>query len=188
MTQRTQVVGYVRASSIVQNPARQLEAIGHVDRVVAEKLSGGTRQDRAALEERIRRVRDTDLVFVASMGRLARSLRELRSIIDEPLANGATVEFIKEGQTYSLGHFNALANLLLNMLGSFADFERELIRERQAEGTQLAKHAGRSRKPAQLQLDEIRKLLGTGVSKAEIARLFNVDRSIIYHVLAATES
>lgn len=57
MAQRTQVVGYIRASLIDQNHARQLEAIGDVDRVFAKKPSGGSREDPAALEECVRYVR-----------------------------------------------------------------------------------------------------------------------------------
>ncbi|GAA2926228.1 recombinase family protein [Microbacterium luteolum] len=188
MAQHTQVVGYVRVSSSDQNEARQLEAIGAVDRIFAEKVSAGSRFSRVALEECIRYVRDGDIVRVASMDRLARSMRDLRQIIDELLAKGAAVEFVKESQTYSPGPSNALANLMLNMLGAFAEFERALIRERQAEGIQLAKKAGkyrgRNRKLASSQVDEIRQLVDAGVPKSEVARRFEINRSTVYRLLA----
>ncbi|MCA0308860.1 MAG: recombinase family protein [Actinobacteria bacterium] len=130
MVQHIQVVGYARVSSVDQNLARQLEAIGEVDRLFEEKVSGAGRAERAALTACIAYVRQGDVVRVASMDRLARSLRDLRDIVDEILAKGAAVHFVKEGQTYSPDDQNAMSQLLLNMLGAFAEFERSLIRER----------------------------------------------------------
>jgi len=80
---KTQVVAYVRVSSVDQNLGRQLEAVGEVDRVFEEKVSGGSRADRVALLDCIRYVREGDVVKVASMDRLARSLGDLREIVDE---------------------------------------------------------------------------------------------------------
>ena len=80
---KTQIVAYVRVSSMEQNLGRQLEAVGDVDRVFEEKVSGGSRMDRVALLECIRYVREGDVVKVASMDRLARSLTDQREIVDE---------------------------------------------------------------------------------------------------------
>ncbi|WP_416264882.1 recombinase family protein (plasmid) [Curtobacterium flaccumfaciens pv. flaccumfaciens] len=90
---KTQIVAYVRVSSIDQNLDRQLETIGEVDRVFEEKISGGARTDRLALADCIGYVRDGDVVRVASMDRLARSLGDLRDIVDEITTKGASVEF-----------------------------------------------------------------------------------------------
>lgn len=94
--QKTQVVAYVRVSSVDQNLGRQLEAVGDVDRVFEEKVSGGSRVDRVALIDCIRYVREGDVVKVASMDPLARSLRDLREIVDEITGKGASVVFVKE--------------------------------------------------------------------------------------------
>ena len=188
MVQRTQIVGYVRVSSDDQNLARQLEAIGEVDRVFSDKVSGGNRESRAALEECITYIRDGDVVRVASMDRLARSLRDMRDIVDDIVGKGATVQFIKEGQTYSADRTDALSQLMLNMLAAFAEFERALIRERQAEGIRIAKadgkYKGRARKLSPGQLAEARELISTGVPKAEVARRYGVDRSTLHRALA----
>lgn len=188
MAQRTQAVGYVRVSTVDQNPQRQLEAIGAVDRLFTEKVSGGSRRDRSVLAECVAYVREGDTVRIASMDRLARSLRDLRSTIDELLAKGASVEFVKEGQTYAPGASNPVASLMLNMLGAFAEFERELIRERQAEGIRVAraagKYSGRAPKLTAAQVDEVKQLVSAGVPKAEVARRFHVDRSTIHRLLA----
>lgn len=94
---RTQTVGYLRVSSEDQNLARQLEAIGPVDRMFSDKISGGSRDNREGLAECIKYVREGDLIRVASMDRLARPLRDMRGIVDEILAKGASVHFLKEG-------------------------------------------------------------------------------------------
>ena len=77
------------------------------------------------------------------MDRLARSLADLQQIVDEILQKGASVHFVKEGQTYSPSTEDSMSRLLLQILGAFAEFERNLIRERQAEGIAIAKKAGK---------------------------------------------
>lgn len=190
MMQRTQTVGYVRVSSQDQNLARQLEAIGEVDRLFSDKVSGGSRDSRTALDECIKYIREGDTIRVASMDRLARSLRDMRAIVDEVIAKGAAVQFIKEGQTYSPDTNDALSQLMLHMLAAFAEFERALIRERQAEGIRIAKadgrYRGRARKLTPLQLDEARQLISSGVPKAEVARRYGVDRSTLHRALAGS--
>lgn len=188
MAQRTQTVGYLRVSSLDQNLARQLEAIGGVDRVFSDKVSGGSRESRAALEECIKYIRDGDVVRVASMDRLARSLRDMRDIVDEIVGKGASVEFVKEGQIYSPDTNDALSQLMLHMLAAFAEFERSLIRERQAEGIRIAKAAGvyrgRATKLREQQLNEARRLIAEGVPKAQVARQLRVNRSTLYRALS----
>lgn len=189
MTQhKTQTVAYVRVSSTDQNLARQLEAVGPVDRVFEEKVSGGSRNDRTALAECIRYVRDGDVVRVSSMDRLARSLRDLRDIVDEISAKGASVTFVKEQQSYGADTGDAIGQLMLNLLGAFAEFERSLIRERQGEGIRIAKEAGkyigRARKLTAAQLGEARGLIEAGVPKTIIAKKLEVNRATLYRALA----
>ncbi len=185
---KTQIVAYVRVSSADQNLDRQLETIGGVDRVFEEKISGGSRADRTALLDCIGYVRDGDVVRVASMDRLARSLADLRDIVDEITAKGASVEFVKEQQTYSRDTDDAIGRLMLNLLGAFAEFERTLIRERQREGIRIAKAAGkykgRNRKLTDDQISEARRLISTGVPKTTVAQGLGIDRTTLYRMLA----
>jgi DNA invertase Pin-like site-specific DNA recombinase len=189
MAQHRQVLGYIQGNSSDQNHDR-LEAIGDVDRIFAEKLSGGTRSSRVALEECIRYVRDGNLVRVASRDRVARSMPDPRSTNDELLARRASVEVVKEGQTSRPAPSKARANLMLSMVALIAEFERELARERRAEGIQLAKTAGKHRgrlpRPAPNQLDAVCQVVDVGMSKAEVARRFSIARSTMRRVLVAT--
>lgn len=188
MAPQGQIVGYVRVSSTDQNTARQLDAIGDVDRIFEDQVSGGSRADRSGLAECLAYVRAGDTLRVASMDRLARSLTDLQQIVDEVLGKGATVEFVREGQTYSAGQGDSMGRLLLQLLGAFAEFERALIKERQAEGIRLAKAAGRyaGRRPSLTaeQIEAARKQVEQGVPKTRIAAALGVDRSTLYRALA----
>ncbi|MFV0452734.1 MAG: recombinase family protein [Propioniciclava sp.] len=181
MAPRGQTVGYVRVSSDDQNLARQVEALGEVDRLFEEKVSGGSRSQRVALADCIAYVRDGDTVRVASMDRLARSTIDLQQIVDELVAKGARVEFVHEGQTYSRGL------LMLQILGAFAEFERNLIRQRQAEGIRLARAAGKYKGRAKVLSDDqvtwAVERFAAGVPKARVARDLGVDRSTLYRAM-----
>ncbi len=112
--------------------------------------------------------------------RLARSLTDLRGLVDELTDKGVTVTFLHEHLTFAKDTTDPRADLMLGILGSFAEFERAIIRERQAEGIALAKKAGKykGRKPAlsQQQVAEIKQRVLAGESKAALAREFGVTR------------
>jgi DNA invertase Pin-like site-specific DNA recombinase len=187
MAPHGQTVGYVRVSSADQNRARQLESIGQVDRVFEDKVSGGSRNDRKGLADCISYLRDGDLLRVASMDRLARSLVDLQQIVDEIVTKGGSVHFVKENQTYTAETNESLSRLLLQILGAFAEFERNLIRERQAEGIRIAKAAGKYRGRARAlddaQVATARRLLSEGVPKTRVAAALSIDRSTLYRAL-----
>lgn len=181
-----QVVGYVRVSTVDQNPARQFEAIGEVDKLFEDKLSGKTRM-RPSLEAMLSHVRAGDWVKVSSMDRLARSVIDLHSLVDGLVADGVTVEFLKESVVIGPGSNRPMDRLLLTVLGGIAEFERSIIRERQAEGIGVAKKRGVYEKPLSLtpaQIDIIRQRTDLGVPKAAIARELDVSRSTVYNALA----
>lgn len=123
--------GYVRVSTVDQNELRQLE--GQVlDRVFTDKASGRD-TERPQLTELLRFVRDGDSVVVHSMDRLARNLDDLRALVQGLTRRGVRVEFLKEQLVFT-GEDSPMANLMLSVMGAFAEFERSLIRERQREG------------------------------------------------------
>lgn len=182
-----QTVGYVRVSSADQNEARQVEALCGAERLFKDKVSGKN-TERPALAELLTYVREGDTVRVASLDRLARNLDDLRRLVTDLTAKGVRVEFIKEGLTFT-GDDNAMARLLLSVMGAFAEFERSLIRERQAEGIALAKANGvyKGRKPALSaeQVAEARQRVSEGVPKAVVARDLGVSRQTLYTALSA---
>ncbi len=191
MTPHGQTVGYVRVSSADQNLARQLEAIGQVDRTFEDQVSGGSRTHRHGLADCLRYVREGDTVRVASMDRLARSLIDLQQLVDEITAKGASVHFIKENLTYHAGDTEPMSKLMLQILGSFAEFERNLIRERQAEGIRIAKAAGKYKgRPAVLTPEQVasaKERIDAGVPKARVAADLNVNRSTLYRALSTPD-
>ena len=120
-----QRIGYVRVSSFDQNPERQLEHV-QVDRLFTDKASGKDTQ-RPELESLLAFAREGDTVVVHSMDRLARNLDDLRLIVQKLTKRGVRIEFVKENLTFT-GEDSPLANLMLSVMGAFAEFERALIR------------------------------------------------------------
>lgn len=180
-------VGYIRVSTVDQNVDRQLDGI-EVDRIFAEKVSGKTTQ-RPALEELLDYVREGDTIVVHSMDRLARNLDDLRQLVRTLTSRGVRVEFIKENLTFT-GDDSPMATLLLSIMGSFAEFERALIRERQREGIEQAKkrgaYAGRKKALTDEQVLDIRERITAGETKAALAREYSISRETLYQHLRTT--
>lgn len=134
-----QRIGYIRVSTLDQNPDRQLEGV-QVSKVFIDKASGKDTQ-RPQLEALLSYVREGDILVVHSMDRLARNLDDLRRMVQQLTGRGVRIEFVKESLAFT-GEDSPMANLLLSVMGAFAEFERALIRERQREGISLAKQRG----------------------------------------------
>jgi DNA invertase Pin-like site-specific DNA recombinase len=182
-----QVVGYKRVSSVDQNEARQLEGID-LDKVYTDKASGKDTK-RPQLERALEFLREGDVLVVHSMDRLARNLDDLRAIVMKLTKRGVSVQFTKESLTFT-GEDSPMANLLLSVMGAFAEFERSLIRERQREGIALAKKNGvyKGRKPSLSpeRAADMRKRAENGENKAALAREFGISRAALYVYLAAS--
>lgn len=133
-----QRVGYVRVSSFDQNPDRQLDAVS-VARTFVDRASGKDAR-RLELDRLLAFVRDGDTVVVHSMDRLARNLDDLRRLVQDLTRRGVRIEFVKECLTFT-GEDSPMANLMLSVMGAFAEFERALLQERQREGIAPARTA-----------------------------------------------
>ncbi|GAA4731135.1 recombinase family protein [Nocardioides endophyticus] len=181
-----QVVGYGRVSSTSQNEARQVEALAGSDRLFIDKVSGKN-TDRPELTAALGYVRQGDTLRVPSMDRLARNTVDLLTLVKGLTERGVTVEFIKEHLTFSGEESDHIGQLMLTILGGIAEFERSLIRERQAEGIALAKERGvyKGRKPALTaeQVAEARERIAQKVPKAQVARDLGVSRQTLYTAL-----
>ena len=178
-------VGYLRVSALDQKEVRQLDGL-ELDKRFTDKVSGKDR-NRPQLEQMLDFVREGDTVFCHSMDRLARNLDDLRLLVKKLTGKGVKVCFVKESLTFT-GEDSPMSNLLLSVMGAFAQFERELIRERQREGIAIAKRAGkyRGRKPVltAARSAELRERAATGESKAGLAREFGISRDTLYRYLA----
>ncbi len=180
-----QVVGYVRVSSVDQNEARQVEALGTVDRLFSEKVSGKN-TDRQQLQEMIAYVREGDTVRVKSPDRLARSTTDLLALVRHLKDKGVAVEFVDNP---SLNTDTPQGEFMLTILAAVAQLERETIRERQAEGIAIAKLKGtydRSVKLTTEKIEEARRKVDSGVPKAAVARELGVSRQTLYSALSGT--
>ena len=182
----SKTVGYIRVSSLDQNTERQLDGL-KLDKVFTDKASGKDTK-RPQLKAALEYLRDGDKLIVHSLDRLARNLVDLKNIVSELTARDVTIEFVKERLVFS-NEDNAMSNLLLSVMGAFAEFERSLIRERQREGIELAKKAGvyKGRKPSLTpeRVNELRKRVKAGEKKAALAREFKISRETLYTYLAA---
>ena len=177
-------IGYIRVSSLDQNPERQLDGVA-LDRKFIDRASGKD-VSRPELEKLLAFIRDGDTVVVHSMDRLARNLGDLRRLVKSLTTRGVAVEFVKEHLLFT-NEDSPTANLMLNVMGAFAEFERALIRERQREGLELAKTRGayRGRKQAlsSERAAELCRRAGSGEQKAVLAREFNISRETLYRYL-----
>ncbi|MGH9067684.1 MAG: recombinase family protein [Acidimicrobiales bacterium] len=184
-----QRVGYIRVSSLDQNPDRQLEGV-EVDRVFTDRASG---RDvlRPQLEALVGFVRDGDTVVVHSLDRLARNLDDLRRVVSGLTSRGVSVHFVHEQLTFT-GEDSPMANFLLSVMGAFAEFERALIGERQREGIALAKqrgaYRGRKKSLTKNQADALASRAAAGEPKAALARDFDISRETVYQYLRAPTS
>lgn len=179
-----EVIGYVRVSAVDQNTARQLDGVA-LDKVFTDKASGKD-TNRPELERALEYVRDGDTLVVHSMDRLARSLPDLRRLVDELTSFGVTVQFVKENLTFTSDSSDPCAVLLLSVMGAVAEFERALTLERQREGIALAKERGvyKGRKPVltDAQAAEVAARLAAGESATALAREYRVSRATVYNV------
>lgn len=179
-----QRIGYIRVSTFDQNPERQLEH-SKVDKTFTDKASGKDTK-RPALEALLDFVREGDTIVVHRMDRLARNLVDLRCLVQKITQRRIHIEFVKENLTFT-GDDSPMANLLLSVMGAFAEFERSLIKERQMEGIALAKkrgaYKGRKAVLSKAQIEEIKTRVANGDKKSHIARDFGISRETLYQYL-----
>ena len=181
-----QLVGYLRVSSLDQKGLRQLEGVT-LDKRFVDKASGKDLH-RPQLEQLTSYVREGDTVVCHSMDRLARNLDDLRKVVLGFTERGVHVRFEKENLTFT-GEDSPMSHLLLSVMGAFAQFERDLIRERQREGIALAKlregaYVGRKHSLTPAQAKELRCRVATGESKTALASEFGISRMTLYRYAA----
>lgn len=182
------LVGYARTSTIEQEAGldaqkRDLEAYG-AEKIFTEQVSSiGQREQLAAA---IDFVRSDDTLVVTKLDRLARSTAHLLEVLKQLEAKGVGLRILDFGGS-SVDTSSATGKLMLTMFGAMAQFEREMMLERQREGIAKAKAAGKykGRKPtARAKADEIKTLRDRGVGATEIAKQLEIGRASVYRILA----
>ncbi|TDR27805.1 recombinase family protein [Hydromonas duriensis] len=179
------IIGYARTSTIEQQAGfdaqiKELQSVG-CTKIFQEQVSSQSK--RIQLEAALEYARDGDVFVVTKLDRLARSMRDLMTIIDGLSSKNVTVRILNLG----LDTQTPTAKLILNVLGSIAQFEREMMLERQREGIAKAKADGkyRGRKPiSDEQRLSILRLSHDGFTKAVIAKQLNVGEATVYRILA----
>ena len=143
---------------------------------------------RPQLEQLAGYVREGDTVICHSMDRLARNLDDLRKLVVGFTERGVHVRFEKEKLTFT-GEDSPMSHLLLSVMGAFAQFERDLIRERQREGIALAKlregtYVGRKHSLTPEQAKDLRRRVAAGESKTALASELGISRQTLYRYAA----
>jgi DNA invertase Pin-like site-specific DNA recombinase len=181
-------VGYARVSSTGQdyeNQVERLKAYG-CDRVYAEKASGKSQNGRDKLQKALRGLSAGDTLIIVRLDRLARSIRDLLSILDQLKAAGVGIKALDDPW---LDTTTPHGELILTIMAGMHEFERKLIRARCDEGIKRAKARGTvfGRKPA-LDHGERQKLAeryAAGMTMAQLASEYEVGIGTIHRVLNA---
>jgi DNA invertase Pin-like site-specific DNA recombinase len=181
----TKHVGYIRVSTVDQNTERQLDGV-ELGKVFEDKCSGKDR-DRPQLKAMLDYVREGDVVHVHDISRMARNLEDLLQLVKDLTGRGVQVRFHKENLTFT-GEANPMQDLMLSMLGAVYQFERSMLLERQREGIEKAKRAGKYKgRPASIDREKILELLGSGMSIRKTAAAAGVAVSTVQRVKAEAE-
>lgn len=178
------LIGYARVSSVGQDLELQIGKLKEhgCDKIYKEKESGA-KSDRQELAKAMDYLREGDKLVVYKLDRLARSTFDLHKIARELDSKGIGLVFIKEQIDFT----TPAGKLMFTMLGAIAEFERDIINERTAEGRERAKaqgkHLGRKGKDEKdvlkaLKLYQERE--ANGLSVNDIVKMTGVPRSTIY--------
>jgi len=181
------LVGYARTSTLDQTAGleaqlRDLQAAG-CEKVFKEQVSSVDTTAREQLDAALDFVREGDHLVVTKLDRLARSVAHLVEIKGRLAERGAHLMVLE----MNLDTSTATGSLILNLVGSIAEFERQIMLERQREGIAKAKAAGKykGRAPtARAKADEVIALASEGVGATEIARRVGIGRASVYRILS----
>ena len=189
MAQDGHLIGYARTSTTEQQAGldaqlRDLKTAG-CRKVFSEQASSVAA--RAQLEAALDYCREGDTLVVTKLDRLARSARHLSELVDTLEVKGVTMRILNFGGD-AVDTRGATGRLMLNMFAAMAQFEREMMLERQREGIAKAKAEGRykGRKPsARLKADQAVQMFRAGKRVAHIAKELSIARASVYRALEA---
>jgi DNA invertase Pin-like site-specific DNA recombinase len=179
-------IGYARVSAADQDYDGQIERLKDYgcDRVYAEKVSGKSQNGRHELRKALKKLSLGDTLVIVRLDRLARSIRDLLSILDQIKNVGARIKAIEDPW---LDTTTPHGELILTIMGGMFEFERKLIRQRCEEGIKRAKAQGKQfGRPAALDAGQRRKIAerhANGEAMMALARDYDVGVATIWRVL-----
>lgn len=182
------IIGYARVSTFEQTLHLQRDALNAAGAVsIYEDKASGKSADRPELQHCLKALRDGDTLVVWRLDRLGRNLQDLIRIVNELEGRGIKFKSLKE----SIDTTGPAGKLVFHMFAALAEFERELIRERTLAGLEAARARGKKGgRPESLDAKQQQAVLAMMSSRvmsiADIARQFNVSRSTLYNVQAAS--
>ena len=179
-------IGYVRVSTQEQNEARQIEALKKhdIEKLFTEKISGKN-MDRPQLQAMLDFCREGDTIYIHDFSRLARSTKDLLEIVE--LLNQKGVHLVSDKE--SVDTSTPTGKLMLTMIGAIAEFERQNLLDRQAEGIALAKKEGKyaGRRPVEIDSDifkeQYERYMKREITKVEMAKTLKVSRPTLDKML-----
>ena len=180
------LIGYARVSTNEQDTTTQVAALkaAGCERIFREKASGG-RWERPELHKLLEQLRKSDVLVVWKLDRLSRSLRDVLTLMERIQEAKAGFRSLTE----AIDTTTPAGRMMMQMVGSFAEFERAMLRERTKAGLESARKQGRigGRRPKlmpQQQTEIVRMVIKGKQTAADAARLFNVHPATISRLLA----
>jgi DNA invertase Pin-like site-specific DNA recombinase len=181
----TMLIGYARVSTQDQDTDAQIAALkaSGCELIFQEKASGG-RWDRPELHRLLEQLRKGDVLVVWKLDRLSRSLKDVLLLMEKVEQAGADFRSLTE----VIDTTSPAGRMMMQMVGTFAEFERAMLRERTQNGLDAARKQGRvgGRRPKlnKHQQEEIVNLVNAGQkTAADAARLFNVHPATVSRIL-----
>lgn len=181
------LVGYARVSTKQKDLTHQIELLTKAgcDTIFYGQQSGVSDDNEAKLSEMIDYISQNDIVVVTKLDRLGRSLKSILSTIDAIHKKSATLKSLDGGIDTS--NDSPFAKATVDLLGTFAQLERDIIVSRTQEGRERAiaagKIMGRKKTISDADRKKIRALFKKGKSKLRLAEQFSVSRTTIYRIL-----
>jgi DNA invertase Pin-like site-specific DNA recombinase len=178
------LIGYARTSTIDQDAGldAQIRDLNEIEceKVFSEKTSSV--QQRKKLNEALEYLRDGDTLVTTKLDRLARSVSHLGEILETIKSKNAHLKILD----INIDTSSATGELILNLMGSIAQFERKIMLERQREGIAKAKAEGKykgRKATARAKGSDVMRLKSEGVSPTDIAIQLNIGRASVYRIL-----
>lgn len=187
------IIGYCRTSTVDQTASlsAQAEALKEAGaEKVFQEVASGAKSDRLQLLQTLDYVREGDTLLIAKIDRLARSTSDFLSIVDQLEKKKVGLRILDFGGR-EIDTKSPADRLIITLFAGFAQFERDLMKERQRVGIEAAKRAGKykGRRPtAREKLPHIQELLKTGLGPSKVAKEVGVSRASVYRLIKSNSA